>query len=201
MFTEISTGIKSWLRAAADPASGVLSYRYGTVEGYPLDWEERLVSKPIVFPAAFVTFAGFKSEGQSRSGAEVIATFGLALVMQNRRTADAARVGGPISSEPGTVRMAQDACGLLQGCDFDLPISGLELIAGEEPALSDPLVRNGIAIFTLQFQTQFTLDTNAFDPTAEFLGVFATLQSEFDLADADQSDLFTTTQTLPQQET
>lgn len=199
MLAAIENGILDRLRKASD--AGALGYRLGTLETYPQDWDERLISSEVRFPAAWSTFVSFDAVAQMLSGAKVTATFGLVLAAKSIRNKTAARHGvDGLQGEPGSMQLMTDAIALLMGQTLGLEITGLELQAGQAPVLSDALVKASLSLMATQWRATFMFDA-APVPFDQPLDDFQTFAARWDVPPFRDDDIDLETQlTLPIQE-
>lgn len=204
MIALIENNILARLEAAG--TANVLGYKFGTMQAYPEDWDEHLVSAEVTFPSAYAKFVSFDADSQLRSGARVKATFGLVVAAKSQRNKTAARQGFMPSNpdapaEPGSMQLMEDAIGLLQRQQLGLDIAPFELLAGQAPELSDKLIKAGVSVMAMQWQTSFIFQLALPIPGVDgrALGDFATFDTQWDVPPFDGVTDLETTVTLPQE--
>src|SRR3546814_18789138 len=88
---QIENAILARLKAFAD--AGVLGYTWGTLESYPVDWDEYFKEKTQwKSPAAWVSFLGWgQSDSLGPGTVRMAASFGLVVAAANKRNETAQR--------------------------------------------------------------------------------------------------------------
>lgn len=179
MIADIELRMLEVLRQAGD--TGVLGYRYRTLETYPEDWDEYLKDKgPIHAPGAWVTFAGWRRRDESRDERPLVELmFGLVVLAENARGETATRHGGPqAAAEPGSYRLIEDAAALLMDNSLGLDIGGLA-IGGLRFVRKLPALRERkVSMLALELSTEVYLTCEQFGSA---LDEFATFHVNWDI--------------------
>ncbi|MGZ8362483.1 MAG: phage protein Gp37 [Caulobacteraceae bacterium] len=174
MIGQIENAMLDRLKAAQT----ALGYAFGDLDSLPVDIEDKFKESIIRFPAAWVTFSGFRTITTFSTSAKVRGRFHLVLAAQNLRNERSARQGGT-SSEVGSYQLACDAAALFIGADLGLEISPLEM--GELTPLYTgiPDKKRSLSLMALELFTEFSLDQAEF-PSGE-LGDFVTFHANWDI--------------------
>ncbi|ESQ78511.1 phage protein Gp37 [Asticcacaulis sp. YBE204] len=202
MFREVEEAIINRLKAAGN--TKVLGYEYKSAITYPADFDSWINENVRKFPACWAYFASGDSEGfvQGR-GESLNASFILVVAAKNRRNQQAQRVGG-IPGEIGAYQLVRDAIALLSNHQLGLSIAPLQLEGIRQVRPTALMVENKASVWAIHFSTSFLLETDYFEPEAEFTDDFTTMKVTWDLPEADgQPDgvaEMTQTITLPQEE-
>ncbi len=197
MMDVIEQAIIAHLKAASD--GGLLGYRYGALDSYPVDWDAYLKEKQagMKAPAAWVTFAGWRpKDGDDAGSFSVTATFGLIVMAENVRQGETpSRHGGPDpSKEPGSYRLAMDAAALLHGRDFGLPIDSISIGALRFVQRLPAWGERKVSMLALELITGFSQQALPGGPgSEELLDDFATFHANWDIppfgnVDADEDE-------------
>jgi phage gp37-like protein len=162
MIAATENAILDRLRVAG--TSGVLGYRYGTLDSYPEDWDEYLKEKgEWTSPAAFVVFAG--CDRATRGPANETrwpANFFLVVAAENIRNETARRHGGkrsdgtPHPAEPGSYQLMLDAVALLAWSDLGLPLNA-PLSVGAARLVRTPaqIAKRNVSMYAIALATEF----------------------------------------------
>lgn len=183
---QIENAILARLKAFAD--AGALGYTWGTLESYPVDWDEYFKEKTQwKSPAAWVSFLGWgKSDSFGTGTVRMAASFGLVVAADNKRNETAQRhggkdaVGAPIEAEPGSYQLLIDAVSIL--CNQDLSLDIDRLVVGQARGVRKPaaLRDRNCSMFAVQLDT-FVEVAQLDEPDADAQGDFETFHVNWDV--------------------
>lgn len=183
---EVENAILARLRSYAD--AGVLGYAWGTLESYPVDWDEYFREKTQwKAPAAWVSFLGWGRATQLSTGVtRAAASFGLVVAADNKRNETATRHGGidglgaAIAAEPGSYQLLLDAVAVLGHATLGLDID--PLIVGQARGVRKPaaLKDRNCSMFAVQLDTFIEVPWLA-DPADPAMGDFETFHANWDV--------------------
>lgn len=182
MIAQTELAILDALRAAGE--SGVLGYKWQTLETYPEEWDLYLKDKrDWRSPAAWVVFAGADSSFVTSMGTVRLegARFGLVVAAENKRNETATRHGGPgdaAAAEPGSYQLILDAIAILAGSTLGIDIDALEPGAIRSVRPFAALKERNVSMFATMFVTAFEFTML---PSGEALDAFETLHLDWDV--------------------
>lgn len=178
MIAQIELAMIAALKAAGD--SGVLGYKWRTLETYPDEWDAYLKEKVNwAAPAAWAVFAGARNVDLTGTAVLVDgAQFGLVVAAENLRNETMTRHGGPIPAEPGSYQLAMDALAILSGNSLGLNIRALMPRSLHLVRPFDALKERKVSMMALTFETAFEVTPI---PDVENLDDFATLHLDWDV--------------------
>jgi len=155
MIAAIENAILARLADAGE--SGLLGYRFRSLESYPEDWDAYLKDKrDWKAPAAWVVFTGADEIMELDTGqVRLTAQFGLVVAAENKRNETATRHGGPVASEPGSYQLLIDAVSLLAGADFGLDIDRIEIGVVRQVRPVAALIERNVSMFAIELVTAF----------------------------------------------
>lgn len=182
MIAQVELAILAALRAAGE--SGVLGYKWQTLETYPEEWDRYLKDKrDWRAPGAWVVFAGADSSFVTSTGSVRLegARFGLVVAAENKRNETATRHGGPGAAavaEPGSYQLILDAIAILAGSTLNIDIDALEPGAIRSVRPFEALKERNVSMFATMFVTAFEFTSL---PSGEGLDDFNTLHLDWDV--------------------
>lgn len=192
MIGAIENAMLGRLKAAAD--AEVLGYRYGSLETYPVDWDDLLKETrgELVPPAAWVIFGGWSRSSSTGKAIRLPAMFGVVVMAENKRNESTRRHGDPVNPLiPGSYQMALDVVALLNGEDFGLDIDTLQVGACRLVRPPEALKQRKVSMYFIEFYTAFAPgDRSEAIPN---LGDFETFHANWDIpafgnVDADEEE-------------
>lgn len=176
---EVENAILARLEAFA--TAGILGYQWGTLESYPVDWDEYFREKTQwKSPAAWVSFLGWGRASQLSSGrTRLAASFGLVVAADNKRNETATRHGG-IAGEPGSYQLLLDAVSVLSRATLGLDID--PLVVGQARGVRKPaaLKDRNCSMFALQLDTFIEVPALG-DPDESDTGDFEIFHANWDV--------------------
>lgn len=155
IFGAIENAILARLKAAS--AADLLGYHYRALESLPDDLDDNLPAAVKDYPAGWTVWKGWApGEAHGDGTATVTAAFGLVVAAASLRNSRAERFG--VEGEVGSYQLVADACGLLMGQSFGLPMSGLELGACRPIGLAKNPASIKASFFLIDFTAQVEID-------------------------------------------
>jgi phage gp37-like protein len=121
-----------------------------TVETYAGQPEGEIEKMPVRFPAAFVIYGGSSFEWADGRNHKEAVTFRVLVAARSLRSDAASRKGSDIPGDVGAYEMVKNVLTALTNKDFGLDIEMMRPLS-----TSLVLVRGGVAVYRVDFQTSF----------------------------------------------